>query len=410
MKTFLLLLLCCLSAIAQPYKPNSLNTNVLGTNLVFNPATFKLAIRGAGPGLDFWNTSGGADLKRYSIVDSGNQLRFEWHSDNGGSSLLLGTFSSDGNFAPISLSLSSGTNRLTIANNQLLLDGVPVVGDSSAPITNIYATTINVTTQHFTIGKGGSLTITNALTPQQIGASKLVATESNGALTNADGVFTTRGAVLSRGASAWVQIVPSTAGYVFTDGGVGADPTWAAPAGVGGIYRDQSIEAGAMFAGPTAATTGTYTNTVNDTLSDSWTFADAVTQSTRFALTFPDFWNVGTVKLKLYATCDGTNTVTTTNLVWGVKAGSLAPLEALTNAVFGTEVFVTNGLSTVGNVLQVFTTPAITVGGTPAAGHSIWFNIARQGANAADDWTNTPIRLLKCRIQWLESTTAPSAW
>jgi len=46
-----------------------------------------------------------------------------------------------------------------------------------------------------------------------------------------------------------------------------------------GIYRDQSIEAGAMFAGPTAATVGTYTNTVNDTLSDSWTFADAATQS-----------------------------------------------------------------------------------------------------------------------------------
>jgi len=148
----------------------------------------------------------------------------------------------------------------------------------------------------------------------------------------------------------------------------------------------------------------------NDTLSDSWTFADAATQSTRFALTFPDAWNVGTVKLKLYVTCDSTNTAGSTNLVWGVKAGSLAPLEALTNAVFGTQVFVTNGLDTAGHVLQVFTTPAITVGGSPAMGDSIWFDVSRQGSNASDTWTNTPVRLLKARVQWLESSTAPSSW
>jgi hypothetical protein len=177
-----------------------------------------------------------------------------------------------------------------------------------------------------------------------------------------------------------------------------------------GIYRDQSIEAGAMFAGPTAATASTYTNLVNDTLSDSWTFADAATQSARFSLTLPDAWNVGTIKLKLYVTCDGTNTATTTNLVWGVKAGSLAPLESLTNAVFGTQVFVTNGLNTAGNVMQVFTTGAITVGGSPAMGDSIWVDISRQGSNASDDWTNTPVRLLKARVQWLEGTAIPAVW
>ncbi len=177
-----------------------------------------------------------------------------------------------------------------------------------------------------------------------------------------------------------------------------------------GIYRDQSIEAGAMFAGPTPATIGTYTNGVNDTLSDSWTFADAATQATRFALTFPDVWNVGTVKLKLYVLCDNTNSAGITNLVWGVKAGSLAPGEAATNAVFGTQVFITNGLATSGQVMQVFTSPAITVGGSPAMGDNIWFDVSRQGSNGSDTWTNVPIRLLKCRVQWLESSTAPSIW
>jgi len=187
--------------------------------------------------------------------------------------------------------------------------------------------------------------------------------------------------------------------------------TWSTNgSGFTGIYRDQSIEAGAMFPGPTAATFGQLTNTVNDTMSDSFIFADGVTQSTRFALTLPDTWTgASTVKLKLYVTCDSTNSAAGTNLVWGVKAGSLAPGEALTNAVFGTEVFVTNGLNTAGQVMQMFLTPAITVGGSPAMGDSLWFNIARQGANASDTWTNTPVRLLKARCQWLEAA-APSSW
>ena len=63
---------------------------------------------------------------------------------------------------PGNLSLNGRTNRLSIANDTLLLDGVSISGSSeSAPVTNFYATTINVTTQNFTVGKGGSLTITN---------------------------------------------------------------------------------------------------------------------------------------------------------------------------------------------------------------------------------------------------------
>lgn len=179
-----------------------------------------------------------------------------------------------------------------------------------------------------------------------------------------------------------------------------------------GIYRDQSIEAGAMYVGNLAspATTGTYTNTQNDTLSDSWTFADAATNTVRFSLTLPDAWNLSTVKLKLYVTCDGTNSATITNLVWGVSAGSLGPTEALTNAIFGTEVYVTNGLATAGHVMQTFTTPAITVGGSPALGDSVWFQIAREGGNASDTWTNTSVRLLKARVQWLEATTPIVSW
>lgn len=162
MKTILSLVVLCWSwaAWAQPVLRNSITTNTLGTNLVWAQPT--LNIRGANPGIAFWNTSGAADKKRFAITPASDQLRFEWTSDNGGMSLLLGTFSSDGNFAPVSLSLSGETNRLSIANDQLLLDGVAISGSSeSAPVTNFYATTINVTTQNFVLGNGAKLTITN---------------------------------------------------------------------------------------------------------------------------------------------------------------------------------------------------------------------------------------------------------
>lgn len=48
-----------------------------------------------------------------------------------------------------------------------------------------------------------------------------------------DWLSTTRGAVLYRGAGGWAARIPNTVGYVLTDGGVGADPDWASPAGGG---------------------------------------------------------------------------------------------------------------------------------------------------------------------------------
>lgn len=43
-----------------------------------------------------------------------------------------------------------------------------------------------------------------------------------------DWLSSTRGAILYRGASGWVALSPSTVGFVLTDGGPGADPSWGA--------------------------------------------------------------------------------------------------------------------------------------------------------------------------------------
>lgn len=46
-----------------------------------------------------------------------------------------------------------------------------------------------------------------------------------------DGISSTRGTVLYRGASGWAALAPGTAGYFLKTNGSGADPAWAAPSG-----------------------------------------------------------------------------------------------------------------------------------------------------------------------------------
>ena len=169
MKTFLLMLLCCFSALAQPYKPNSLNTNVLGTNVVWDPLSGTLTISSIGPGIVLHNTAGGVNNKRFYLTSAANRFQLNWASDNSLSSLTLGDFDTNGNLLVHGyIGMSNRTNQLTISStNTLLLDGVPIVTGGTTVTntiinsTTINSTTINSTTNIFNTAKGGHLTITN---------------------------------------------------------------------------------------------------------------------------------------------------------------------------------------------------------------------------------------------------------
>jgi hypothetical protein len=50
-----------------------------------------------------------------------------------------------------------------------------------------------------------------------------------------DGISSTRGTILYRGASGWTALAPGTAGNVLQTGGAGADPSWVAGGGGGGV-------------------------------------------------------------------------------------------------------------------------------------------------------------------------------
>jgi hypothetical protein len=74
-------------------------------------------------------------------------------------------------------------------------------------------------------GAAGTVLSPDALDPAWTSLSDVIDTA----------IGSTRGAILYRGASGWAKLDPNTAGHVLTDGGTGADPSWAAPAASGGV-------------------------------------------------------------------------------------------------------------------------------------------------------------------------------
>jgi len=126
-------------------------------------------------------------------------------SSGGGTTTFL---RADGSFAAAGITAltgdvtasGTGSQAATIANNAVT-----------------YAKMQDVTATQRVIGRNTA----GSGDPEEVTASQLH-----------DWISSTRGSVLYRGASGWAALAPNTAGYVFRDGGSGADPSW-----VGGITR-----------------------------------------------------------------------------------------------------------------------------------------------------------------------------
>lgn len=59
-----------------------------------------------------------------------------------------------------------------------------------------------------------------------------------------------KGSVLYFDGSVWTYLPPTTAGWVLTTNGVGADPTWTAPSGSAPLFKEERFAAGSFaFAG-----------------------------------------------------------------------------------------------------------------------------------------------------------------
>jgi hypothetical protein len=97
-----------------------------------------------------------------------------------------------------------------------------------------------------------------------------------------------------------------------------------------------------------------------------------------FSFPFPKRWNEGTITARFTYTV---NAAVSTTVKWDLQALSRADNEAIASA-FGTLQSVTDTFHGTANRLAVTAaTPAITVGGTPAAGEHVFFRVGRDPDN-----------------------------
>lgn len=140
------------------------------------------------------------------------------------------------------------------------------------------------------------------------------------------------------------------------------------------------IPAGAMTARTTnGAASGTTELATNDIMLRSLDFDTTTEEGAGFMVAMPKSWNESTVTFKAFWTAaSGSGGV-----AWGLAAYALSDDDAMDTAVSGQQI-VTDTLLTANDMHTTAESSAITIGGTPAEGDVVYFEITREVANGSD--------------------------
>lgn len=214
----------------------------------------------------------------------------------------------------------------------------------------------------------------------------------NAALVPGDSATTTTGAVRVNGGdiegyvgAAWVSLTGATTGG----------------------YRTIWVDAGACIPRATngmAAVTEEYTT--NDVMSDHFLADDTTSEAVQFRVAMPDEWDLSTVKYKVY--WDASSGASASDQVsWGVRAAAVGNDDPIDGA-WGTAVTVDDVVIAVGDLHVAPASAALTVGGTPALGDFITWEVYRNAAGN-DDMTEDA-KFLGIEIQYKESNSEPVIW
>ena len=113
----------------------------------------------------------------------------------------------------------------------------------------------------------------------------------------------------------------------------------------------------------------------------------------QFAVCFPKSWNEGVIQFRTYWTCTGTNTGTGCFQLAGVAVSSDDPF----GATFGTQVANTAlaASGTANDLMVNVTSGDVTVGGSPAVGDQVFFQINR---DISADTQTADIRLVGVKL------------
>lgn len=154
-----------------------------------------------------------------------------------------------------------------------------------------------------------------------------------------------------------------------------------------------SVPAVAMF--PRATNGPAYNTTelaTNDVMVTGYSFDPDTDEALQFYVPMPKSWDEGTVTARFYWTAaSGAG-----NVVWGIRALSLSDGDAM-DAAWGTPQTVTDAVITTDDMHISDETSALTIGGTPAEGDMVVFEVYRDADNGSDTHTADAI-LLAVRI------------
>lgn len=176
------------------------------------------------------------------------------------------------------------------------------------------------------------------------------------------------------------------------------------------LYKTIYIDAGAMVPATTSpAATGTKEYGTNDLDADYFAFdAGATEERVQFKMVMPEDYNNGTVKAKFYWS-SATGSTAGDTVEWGIKAVAIDNDGAM-DAAKGTAVTVSDTLlANDGADLQISeATGAMTIGGTPALGKLVVFEVYRN-TDGTDNMTEDAW-LFGVLIQYQQTATPMSAW
>jgi hypothetical protein len=174
-----------------------------------------------------------------------------------------------------------------------------------------------------------------------------------------------------------------------------------------GQYREVWVDAAAMVPRTTnGATQATEEYATNDIMGDHHLFDGATEEGVQFKLAMPDDYDLGTVKAKVYwDAASGASAADTVE--WGVAGGAISNDGAI-DAALGTPATINDVVIAVGDLHISPASGAITIGGTPALGDLIWFEVTRQVAGT-DDMVEDA-KLLGVAIQYKTLNAGSSAW
>lgn len=153
---------------------------------------------------------------------------------------------------------------------------------------------------------------------------------------------------------------------------------------VGSVIGKQTIwvPAGAMIARTTnGPSTGTVETGTNKNMIKTLDFDTTTQEFAQFEVFMPKSWNLGTVTF--IAVWSHAATTTNFGVAWALQGVARSDDDAQ-DVAFGTEQVVTDTGGTTDDLYITSESSAITIGGTPAAGDSVLFQVKRVPANGSD--------------------------